>query len=146
MTGYSSSKWLPPSIIRVTACTGRTLWFLSRMVSKRHRSGYRGMVGLLKDEAETRNLWVSACWLASARMATQAHPGWVSERYWLASRISAPALCNWVSCRTWLVQVCLCGFYVFFCDVAFGACDVVECDAVCEVQCFRDLVDFGSCP
>ena len=67
MTGYSSSKWLPPSIIHVTACTGRTLVFLSRMRAsdsavgivlrvacskvKRRRgaAGYRVVGGLRKD-------------------------------------------------------------------------------------------------
>ena len=164
MTGYSLSKWLPPSIIRVTACTGRTLGFLSRMVSKRYLPGYRRWLGLLKGEAETCNLWVSACSLVSAgirrqrgrlgyrfilgcrKRVTQARRGWVSSQFWLASRVNAPAFRVWVSTLRWLVQVCLRGFYVFFCDVAFVACDVVEGDAVFEVQCFRDLVDFIGRP
>lgn len=105
------------------------VWWLAsaKVVRQRMGYGYRVCAGCRKS-------------------VTQAHRGWVSERYWLASRISAPAVDGWVSHVRWLVQVCLCGFYMFFCDVAFGACDVVEGDAVCEVQCFRDLVDFGSCP
>ena len=71
MTGYSLSKWLPPSIIRVTACTGRTLGFLSRMVSKRYLPGYRRWLGLLKGEAEMRNFCVSAFSLVSAGIRRQ---------------------------------------------------------------------------
>lgn len=55
----SVSFWLPQVIIREAACTGRTLWFLSRMVSKRYLPGYRRWLGLLKGEAKTAVLWVS---------------------------------------------------------------------------------------
>ena len=84
--------------------------------------------------------------MAAARMVTTAKSPWVSWSTRLPSRISAPARFAWVSRQGWLVQVCLCGFHMFLCDVAFGACDVVEGDAVFEVQCFRDLVDFCGCP
>lgn len=131
MTGYSLSKWLPPSIIRVTACTGRTLGFLSRTVSKRYLPGYRRWLGLLKGEAEMRNFWVSACSLVSAgirrqrgssgyraecgcrKSVTQARRGWVSSQFWLASRVSAPAFRVWVSTLRWLVQVCYAAFTCF---------------------------------
>lgn len=55
----SNNTWLPQVIIHITACTGRTLVFLSRMVSKRLHFGYRKSNGLLKGEAETVEGWVS---------------------------------------------------------------------------------------
>ena len=103
-------------ILRVTACTGRTLGFLPKMVSKRYLPGYRWWCGLLKDEAETMRVWVSVSIMVSARMVTTARLEWVSRSGWLSSRINAPAIGVWVSYCRWLVQVCYAAFTCFSCS------------------------------
>lgn len=92
----SVSFWLPQVILRVTACTGRTLVFLSRMVSKRYLPGYRRWLGLLKGEAETRNFWVSAFSLVSAGIRRQR--GRLGYRFILSCRKSVTQAKHvWVS-------------------------------------------------
>lgn len=74
-------------IIHATACTGRTLGFLSRMRASVSRMGIEST-------------------MACSRMVTQANPEWVSSHFWLASGL----FMRWVrvlrcSPRSWRVRV-----------------------------------------